>query len=256
MLDHLKCAVVLPALLLVALTSMVAAPTAAQEGGDMQAQILYAYEAEDSNRLADLVQSLSAQVRDGDAGPAVRYHLGHADYRYALLLGATRGRDSERALSDCVDQLGFILDKNAESVEALVLSAVCNAHLADFRRLEAVLLRSRAQDRLAAARALAPQNPRVLLAIATQALARAKPGTVEAQTAFAQLTNAAQRFEESSATDLDKPGWGHAEAYLALGHQLLLRGDRLGARNWIERALIAAPDYKAAARELATLERR
>ena len=52
------------------------------------------------------------------------------------------------------------------------------------------------------------------------------------------------------------PGWGHAEAYLALGHQLLQRGDVLGARNWIERALIAAPDYKAAQRELAPLERR
>jgi hypothetical protein len=32
-----------------------------------------------------------------------------------------------------------------------------------------------------------------------------------------------------------------------------MRGDPLGARNWIEKALIAAPDYKTAQRRLALL---
>jgi hypothetical protein len=32
-----------------------------------------------------------------------------------------------------------------------------------------------------------------------------------------------------------------------------MRGDVLGARNWIEKALIAAPDYKMAQRQLALL---
>ena len=53
----------------------------------------------------------------------------------------------------------------------------------------------------------------------------------------------------------DSPGWGHAEAYLALGRELQARGDRLGARNWIEKALIAAPDDKAAQRQMALLTR-
>jgi hypothetical protein len=38
-----------------------------------------------------------------------------------------------------------------------------------------------------------------------------------------------------------------------LGRQLELRRDVLGARNWIEKALIVAPDYKAARRQLTAL---
>jgi hypothetical protein len=41
-----------------------------------------------------------------------------------------------------------------------------------------------------------------------------------------------------------------------LGRQLELRGDLVGARNWIEKSLIMAPDFKAAQRQLATLARR
>jgi hypothetical protein len=55
-------------------------------------------------------------------------------------------------------------------------------------------------------------------------------------------------FGQASATAADAPGWGDADAYLALGKELQRRGDTLGARNWIERALIASPDYKAAQR--------
>jgi len=64
---------------------------------------------------------------------------------------------------------------------------------------------------------------------------------------------AVQLFDTSSATNLDTPGWGHAEAYLALGRELQSRGDLLGARNSIEKSLIVAPDYKAAQRQLSLL---
>jgi Tfp pilus assembly protein PilF len=73
---------------------------------------------------------------------------------------------------------------------------------------------------------------------------------------LARLQLAAQLFDAASATSIDAPGWGHAEAYLALGRELQSRGDQLGARNWIEKSLIAAPDYKAAQRQLALLVHR
>jgi hypothetical protein len=41
-----------------------------------------------------------------------------------------------------------------------------------------------------------------------------------------------------------------------LGRQLETRGDFLGARNWIEKSLIVAPDFKLAQRQLAGLIRR
>jgi hypothetical protein len=35
-----------------------------------------------------------------------------------------------------------------------------------------------------------------------------------------------------------------------------LRGEFLGARNWVENSLIAAPDFRAAQLQLAAIERR
>ena len=50
------------------------------------------------------------------------------------------------------------------------------------------------------------------------------------------------------AGDTLKPTWRSARSCNA-------RGDLLGARNWIEKSLIVAPDYKAAQRQMATLVR-
>jgi tetratricopeptide (TPR) repeat protein len=137
----------------------------------------------------------------------------------------------------------------------LILQAACYAGLAEQSTLESGLLRSRSQERLERALKLAPRNPRAVFLSSMAALARAKPGTDERRRAFAQLELAAQLFDASPATNIDTPGWGHAEAYLALGEQLQARGDQVGARNWIEKSLIAAPDFKAAQRRLAQLVR-
>jgi len=238
------------------LIAIFAAPAGAQEGGDLQAQILYAFHTEDTHQLSNLVQFLTTQVTAGDASASLHYHLAHALYRYGLLLGENRSGDPGAAFVNCTDQLKPVLEQDVKSAEALVLESACYANLAKYRHFEAVLLRSRAADRLAQAFALAPRNPRVLYFKAMDGLARSKPGSPENTQAFAELQQAAQLFEQSSATREDAPGWGHAEAYLALGMQLEQRGDLLGARNWIEKSLIVAPDYKKAQRELASLVRR
>ena len=233
--------------------SFAAAIGVAQEGGDMQAQILYAYQSEDTNQLASLVQNLVNQVKAGGADAALRYHLAHAQYRFGLLAQGKRAHDAAPAFSDCVDQLKFVLEQDVKSVEALVLQSVCYGELAKHRRLEAVLLRSKADERLNAAFKLDPRNPRVLYFMAEEGFSRSKPRSPEAERAFAELQESAKIFDQSSATRNDVPGWGHAQAYLALGAQLQGRGDSLGARNWIEKALIVAPDYKAAQRQMAGL---
>jgi hypothetical protein len=227
----------------------------AQEGGDMQAQILYAYQSEDTNLLASLVQNLATQVKAGGADAALHYHLAHARYRFGLLAQGRRAADAAASFSDCVDELKPVLEQDVKSVEALALQSVCYGELAKHRRLEAVLLRSKAEERLNAAFKLDPRNPRVLYFVAEEGLARSKPGSPDRERAFAELQEAAKIFDQTSATRNDVPGWGHAEAYLALGAQLQSRGDTLGARNWIEKSLIVAPDYKAAQRQMASLVR-
>jgi hypothetical protein len=229
-----------------------ALPGGAQQGGDLQAQILYGFQTGDLNQLAELIQSLRGQVDAGSADVPLRYHLAHADYRFAQVADGANAHEAEAALGDCIDQLKAV-EKDARTAESLALQAACYTELANRSRLQAVILRGRAADRLAAAFKLAPRNPRVNYLMAIYDLDRAKPASPESQHAFTQLQLAAQLFEKSSATSTDTPGWGHAEAYLALGRQLLLRDDVLGARNWTEKALIAAPEFKAAQRQLAAI---
>lgn len=240
------------------LTVMVAAAVTAgaQEGGDTQAQIDYAYQTEDSNTLENLIQTLGTQSHEDSGNLVLRYHLAHAQYRMGQLSREHRARTAEAAFSDCIDELKPAIEKDVKSAEAMTLQSACYSGLADLKSLEAVLLRSRAAQRLKSALELEPRNPRALLLSAMQDMRHAKAGSPENRAAFARLQLAAQIFEQSSGTRLDAPGWGHAEAYLALGHEMQIRGDHLGARNWIEKALIAAPDYKNAQRQLARLSER
>ncbi len=234
---------------------LLAAAAAAQKGGDLQAQILYAYQTEDTNSLAELIQSLGTQLKDNAADADLRYHLAHAQYRLGLVTAGRHAQGADAAFDDCIDGLKPLLREDVKSPEVLALQSACYAELANLRKLEAVLLRSRSDERLKTASALAPRNPRVVFLSAEEGLLHSKSGSPERQRAFAQLQLAAQLFDASSSTSLDAPGWGHAECYLALGRELQSRGDRLGARNWIEKSLIAAPEYKAAQRQLALLAR-
>jgi hypothetical protein len=239
--------------ILLALTLAIALGAQAQEGGDTQARIDYAYQTEDGNSLANLIQNLAAQVRSDAGDTNARYHLAHAQYRFGQLAHEHDARAAEAAFSDCIDELKPVIEKNVKSAEGMVLQSACYLGLADARMLEAVLLRTRAAERLKSALKLEPRNPRAVFLSAMQEMHHAKSGSPESQRAFSQLQLAAQLFEQSSGTSNDAPGWGHAEAYLTLGRELQNRGDHLGARNWIERALIAAPDYKMAERQLASL---
>jgi tetratricopeptide (TPR) repeat protein len=246
-------------LLLSALVSSALLGSAAvwpQQGGDLQAQILYAYQTEDANSLANLIQELTTQIKADSGDASRRYHVAHAQYRRGLLAEPKNAHEAESAFADCVDQLKAVLSQDVKSVEALILQSACYGGLANHRKLESVLLRSRSDERLKTALELAPRNPRAVFLSSTEGLNRGQPGSAERQHAFAQLQLAVQLFDASSATNIDTPGWGHAEAYLALGRELQSRGDQLGARNSIEKSLIVAPDYKAAQRQLALLVRR
>jgi len=115
---------------------LMAAAAVAQEGGDIQAQILYAYQTEDSNGLVNLIQNLANQVKNDGADAALRYHLAHAQYRFGELSRQRRSREAAAAFSDCIDELKPLLEKNGKSVEALALQSACYSALADLKSLE------------------------------------------------------------------------------------------------------------------------
>src|ERR1700704_2774926 len=101
------------------LTALVMAAFAAQaqEGGDTQAQIDYAYQTEDSNSLGNLIQNLSNRVQNDSADTALRYHLAHAQYRFGQLSRERHARAAESAFSDCIDELKPVIDKDVKSPE-------------------------------------------------------------------------------------------------------------------------------------------
>jgi hypothetical protein len=233
-----------------------AAALHAQEGGDKQAQILYAYHTEDTNSLTNLIQEMSAKLKDAPDDAALRYHLAHAQYRLGELSAAGMSHRAESSYSECIDDLKPLLKKDVKSAEAFILQGACYGALAELSSVQAVLLRARAADRLESASKLDPRNPRLLLVEATPALERSKVDSAEHRRALAQLNMSVQEFDASSATRVDAPGWGHAQAYLAMGRELRARGDWVGARNWIEKSLLAAPDYKEAQRQLDSLGKR
>ncbi|HMB43383.1 MAG TPA: hypothetical protein VKM00_05820, partial [Luteimonas sp.] len=100
---------------------LLAAAASAQQGGDLQAQILYAYQTEDGNSLSNLIQDLATQLKAEADDASLRYHLAHAQYRRGLLSGTRNGREAESSFSDCIDQLKPLLSRDARSVETLIL---------------------------------------------------------------------------------------------------------------------------------------
>jgi hypothetical protein len=228
-------------------------PLGAQEGGDWQAQILYAYQTEAANQLANIQTSLRGEIDGERPSAAARYHLAHADYRMARLEFSSRQLAAGKELAECVKTLAPVLKANRAAVEALALRAACYSQLAQISSVEAVLYWRHAKADLDAAIRAEPRNPRARLIRALDGYVRPKLFGGDPERAWVDLKNAAELFDHSPSTDTDAPGWGHADCYLELGRQLAKRGDLLGARNALEKALIAAADFKQAQLALAEL---
>ncbi len=149
------------------------------------------------------------------------------------------------------------LDKMLKSVEAADPAIRLLCRRLRTKTLESVLLRSRVGASGSRPRSIWRRAIRARCSLRHAGpAAGASPARPRATCLRASCSWPRNCSMQSSATSIDTPGWGHAEAYLALGRELQARGDQLGARNWIEKSLIAAPDYKAAQRQLALLVRR
>ncbi|MBC7983677.1 MAG: hypothetical protein H7Y02_07485, partial [Candidatus Obscuribacterales bacterium] len=64
----------------------------------------------------------------------------------------------------------------------------------------------------------------------------------EHEQAERQLSDVVAAFDALPPSEPGAPDWGHAEALAYLGQAALARGNRIAARNSLERALVLAPD--------------
>jgi hypothetical protein len=166
--------------------------------------------------------------------PEVLYYRDFAALRRAQL-GSLDRVDSGR-LEDCAErEVAAGLDKGV-AADAWVLIAACALVGDDERRREQALARARERD---------DDNPRIGL-VEAWALDRAASGEPGHREAMAGKLAAVVEAFQAWVPSIDDPDWGHAEALTALAANTLERGQVRTARDLVERALLIAPEYRAA----------
>jgi tetratricopeptide (TPR) repeat protein len=214
---------------------------------DIEGQIQYSYYTEDLRTLGNLAAQLDTKE---PSEPLQDYYAALAYYRLAL----AASQDAQRAASaidSCSAHLDQVLQARAEWAEALALQGACLGWLAELKALRAPFAGPRSRTQLGRALKIEPHNPRVLLLDAWLNFEhpRAAGGAGKAQ-ACREFAAAVSAFEVARPGEERAPEWGPAEGYAYAGRCALERGDAVAARDALERALLIAPDFKAARRLL------
>src|SRR6187455_305805 len=177
--------------------------------------------------------ALTALDRLGDS-PEVVYYRDFAALRRAQLGGTDRaGTERLRACAQREVQPGH--DKRV-AAEAWVLVAACAQVAGDNGRRERAIESARERD---------DDNPRIALVEAWAMMQSAGTDLAKRDAAAKELEAVVAAFEMWTPS-LDDPDWGYAEALTGLAAAALERGQARTARDFIERALLLAPDYSAA----------
>ncbi len=229
-----------------------AAAASPEELADFDAKVEYAFFTEDARALAALVAANRAFATS--AQTLERYQYAHAEFR--LLQVAFRGQRSKEvaaAADGCLGALDKLADSEPRFAEGFALAAACAGYLGVPGGLRGLAAQHKSESRLAAARELAPRNPRVLLVEGLTRWFRPGAGAADHAAARQSFEAATRAFETVTETEPGRPSWGEAEAWLFVGRALEEAGDPLGARNAYEKSLLIAPEFAAARRRIATL---
>jgi tetratricopeptide (TPR) repeat protein len=244
------------ALLLIVCIPSAHAAIAADEAADYENRIEFAYLSEDARELKSLARALTSEAADDGGDRLSHYLAAHADYRLAQVLDAARKPGADDSAKACIDALAELTHTDSSDAEAFAQKAACHGFLAGVSVIKSVRHGPAAGDAVATASRLAPKNPRVHLADALVDYWRpARLGGDRAR-AFGKFKRSAELYEAEAPGSTRFPSWGSADVYLWLGRSYLERGDVAAARSALEKALIVAPDFAAARRELAKLASR
>jgi hypothetical protein len=205
---------------------------------DLAARVHYGYYNAEPRAVEAAEQALGRLAES----PEVSYYRDFATLRGAQLRGTDRAALAR--LRACAERgAAKDLDKRF-AAEVWVLAAACAEVAGDDARRERALSQARALD---------DDNPRIALVEAWAFEREARAGAAHRDAAAAKLAAAVEAFDAWTAS-IDDPEWGHAEALTSLAAGAVQRGQMRAARDLIERALLLAPDYRAALELRATLQ--
>jgi hypothetical protein len=192
---------------------------------DLAARVHYGY----YNAEPRVIDAAIAALERLTESPEVLYYRDFAALRRAQL--GEGDRAAQQRLRACAERdVSPGLDKRF-AAEVWALAAACAAVAGDDGRRERALSLARERD---------DDNPRIALVEAWTLESEAGAGA-----AAEKLAAVVEAFD-AWVPSLDDPEWGHAEALTALAGDALQRGQVRAARDLIERALLLAPDYRAA----------
>lgn len=197
---------------------------------DLAARVHYGYYNAEPRAIEAAAQALD---RLADS-PEVWYYRDFAALRGAQL-GGTERAALDRLRACAVRGVAQGLDKRF-AAEVWVLAAACAELAGDHARRERALAEARARD---------DDNPRIALVEAWALERAARADAAHRDVAAAKLAAAVEAFDAWTPS-IDDPEWGHAEALTSLAAGTLQRGQMRAARDLLERALLLAPDYRAA----------
>lgn len=181
-----------------------------------------------------LILAARSAIPERTADPWTSYLRAYASYR-AAQVSASFDRSSGELIDDCLTAADEATASPETEVEANVLVAACAVLAASAEPMRSVLHQRRfrrAADRI---QATEPGNPRFLL------IAYASPGSSDAEhrPTAQSLLNAFEVGRDAFAF----PDWGEAEALTVIAARHLEVGDRRSARDYVEAALLSAPDF-------------
>lgn len=211
----------------------------------------------DPAALVASAKSTAGWDRSND--PAERYAAAYREFRLAQLATLRHDEDEvERAGEACVAHTDAALRSAPQEIEAFALQSACYGYLAALGGFGAISNGRRSGKAIAAATALAPHNPRVLLVDAISLQFRPKIAGGDKAKAYIRYREAAAAFDAassgashaSSSSAAGQPAWGHAEAWYWVGRGAEAAGDNASARRAYERAYALAPTFSAAQRRL------
>ena len=211
---------------------------------DVEGRIQYGFYTEDVRSL----DALASQLAAATAADALQsYFAALADYRITLLVAVNDKSRAREHAERCVSSADRAVQQKSDFPEGLALQSACLAEVAQLSTLRAALAGPKSRSQMAKALRLTVRNPRVLLLDAAEAYEHAANG-VDRDAAIGKLKKAVAALEAERQEVVHVPGWGLAEAYAYLARAYLDRGEPVAARDALEHALLAAPEFVQARR--------